>query len=257
MSLQAKQLTIGYANKNLAKELNLKLETGKMICLLGQNGVGKSTLLRTLSGLQPLICGQIIINDQVIENITRNELAKLLGIVTTEKIGLKSMTVQDLVSLGRYPYTNWLGLETDVDRTVINQAIATCKIEYLRYAKLGEISDGQLQKAMIARVLAQNTQYILLDEPTAHLDLVNRVEMFQLLKKISQEDQKGIIVSTHELDLSLQFSDELWLMNFNEPMTIGEPHALVSSGELNRVFHIEGFEFDFSNPKIRLIQSKE
>lgn len=253
-TLQIKGLSVGYATKEIARDINLTLDEGKLVCLLGQNGVGKSTLLRTLSNLQDPLSGQIELGDEAINQLDRRTLATKLGIITTEKIGMSNMTVRELVALGRYPYTNWIGQESEVDTLKIEEAISRCKINYIEKSKLSAISDGQFQKAMVARVLAQDTDVILMDEPTAHLDVVNRVEMFQLLQTIKKETGKSILISTHELDLSMQFADELWLMNFNEPIRTGTPEDLGLTGEIEKIFFHEEFHLDSRTGQVKLKQ---
>ncbi|UXX78091.1 ABC transporter ATP-binding protein [Reichenbachiella carrageenanivorans] len=251
-SLHINDLSVGYATKTIAKDINLTLGGGKLVCLLGQNGVGKSTLLRTLSNLQAPLSGNIHLGEKDIESLDRRELATKLGIITTEKIGMSNMTVRELVALGRYPYTNWIGQESEEDTQKIEEAISRCRINYIEQSKLAAISDGQFQKAMVARVLAQDTDIILMDEPTAHLDVVNRVEMFQLLQAIKNETGKSILISTHELDLSMQFADELWLMNFNAPILTGTPEDLGLSGEIEKVFFHEEFILDSRTGQVKL-----
>lgn len=253
-TLQIKGLSVGYATKEIARDINLTLDEGKLVCLLGQNGVGKSTLLRTLSNLQDPLSGQIELGGEAINQLDRRTLATKLGIITTEKIGMSNMTVRELVALGRYPYTNWIGQESEVDTLKIEEAISRCKINYIEKSKLSAISDGQFQKAMVARVLAQDTDVILMDEPTAHLDVVNRVEMFQLLQTIKKETGKSILISTHELDLSMQFADELWLMNFNEPIRTGTPEDLGLTGEIEKIFFHEEFYLDSRTGQVKLKQ---
>ncbi|WP_422362396.1 ABC transporter ATP-binding protein [Reichenbachiella sp.] len=253
-SLQIIGLSVGYATKEIARDINLSLGGGRLVCLLGQNGVGKSTLLRTLSNLQDPLAGKIEIDNQEIGQLDRRDLATKLGIITTEKIGMSNMTVRELVALGRYPYTNWIGQESEEDTEKIEEAISRCRINYIENAKLSAISDGQFQKAMVARVLAQDTDIILMDEPTAHLDVVNRVEMFQLLQSIKKETGKSILISTHELDLSMQFADDLWLMNFNAPIITGTPEDLGLSGEIEKVFFHEEFRLDSRTGQVKLKQ---
>lgn len=250
--LRTIDLNIGYPGKKIADGINLSLSHGKLVCLLGQNGVGKSTLLRTLSNLQDPLAGQITLGDHDIRSMDRRDLARQLGIITTEKIGMSNMTVRELVALGRYPYTNWIGQESIEDKLQIDAAIDRCKINYFENSKLSAISDGQFQKAMVARVLAQDTDIILMDEPTAHLDIVNRVEMFHLLQSITRDTNKSILISTHELDLSMQFADELWLMNFNEPIQTGIPEDLGLNGAIERIFFHEEFTLDSKSGRIRL-----
>ena len=240
--LETKNLAIGYGTKVIAQDLNLTAKTNEIICLLGQNGVGKSTLLRTISNLQSRLSGDILIEKNEIRLFDPQELARVLGIVTTDKIGAGNMTVRVLVTLGRHPYTNWLGRVSSTDQEKINQSITQCRIDYLVDKKIGDLSDGQRQKAMIARVLAQDTKIILLDEPTAHLDLINRAEIMRLLSEI--KETKSIIISTHELPLSMQFADKLWLMNFNESLISGTPEDLAISGKINQSFYENEFEID-------------
>ncbi|MFY0654604.1 MAG: ABC transporter ATP-binding protein [Cyclobacteriaceae bacterium] len=246
--LYTKELAIGYENTVICEDINLAFGTNQLVCLLGQNGVGKSTLLRTLSNLQPALNGDVFIGDYNLENWSREELATKLGIVTTEKITNPNMTVAELVSLGRYPYTNWLGQLGSDDQTIVKECISKCKIDYISNKKLGMLSDGQRQKAMIARVLAQNTNIILLDEPTAHLDLVNRAEIMNLLAEIKKD--LTIIISTHELALSMRYADQLLLMNFNAPMVCGTPEDLAISGEISKSFHEQGFEIDLNSGNV-------
>jgi len=240
--LSTKGLCIGYGVKAIGENINLAAHSNEMVCLLGQNGVGKSTLLRTLSNLQEPLSGNVLIEGNEINNLSHQQLSRILGIVTTDKIGIQNMTVRELVSLGRYPYTNWLGKLDAVDKAKVDESIALCKVDYIADKKMGDLSDGQRQKAMIARVLAQDTRIVLLDEPTAHLDLINRAEIMKLLSEIKQN--RCIIISTHELSLSMQFADKLWLMNFNKPMEAGIPEDLAIGGQINRSFHEQEFEID-------------
>ncbi len=240
--LSTKGLCIGYGEKVIGENINLEAHSNEMVCLLGQNGVGKSTLLRTLSNLQVPLSGNVLIGDNEINSLSHQELSRVLGIVTTDKIGIQNMTVKELVSLGRYPYTNWLGKLDAADKAKVDESITLCKVDYIADKKIGDLSDGQRQKAMIARVLAQDTRIVLLDEPTAHLDLINRAEIMKLLSEIKQN--RCIIISTHELSLSMQFADKLWLMNFNQPMVTGIPEDLALGGQINRSFHEQEFEID-------------
>lgn len=240
--LSTKGLCIGYGEKVIGENINLEAHSNELVCLLGQNGVGKSTLLRTLSNLQEPLAGNVLIEGNKINNLSHQVLSRILGIVTTDKIGIQNMTVKELVSLGRFPYTNWLGKLDAADKAKVDESIALCKVDYIADKKIGDLSDGQRQKAMIARVLAQDTRIVLLDEPTAHLDLINRAEIMNLLSEIKQN--RCIIISTHELALSMQFADKLWLMNFNEPMEAGIPEDLALGGQINRSFHEQEFEID-------------
>lgn len=248
--LSAKALSIGYGDKIISGDIELSLRTGELVCILGQNGVGKSTLLRTLSNLQPPVGGSVELEGKPLGAHDIGFLGKKIGIVTTEKVGVPNMSVRELVGLGRFPYSDWLGRLSAHDHEVVEAAISQCRINYLADKKLMTLSDGQRQKAMIARVLAQETDIILLDEPTAHLDLVNRAEVMQLLSSIKAEQQKCILVSTHELPLSLQFADKLWLMNYNQPMIQGAPEDLAISGQLGDVFFHDRFDLDVLTGKV-------
>ncbi|UXP32144.1 ABC transporter ATP-binding protein [Reichenbachiella agarivorans] len=255
-ALSTAHLSIGYGEKIIASEVSLALQPGQLICLLGQNGVGKSTLLRTLSGTQTPLSGEVMIGEEKLSNMDRKDLAKQIGIITTDKIGMSNMSVRELVALGRFPYTNWIGKESTEDKRKIQESIDLCKINYIEHAKLGTLSDGQFQKAMVARALAQDTDFILMDEPTAHLDIVNRIDMFGLFAAIKSKTQKAILVSTHELDLSLQFADQLWLMDFNSAIVSGDPASLIQSGAITKIFHHEEYEIDLSNAKSMIRRKK-
>ncbi len=246
--LAARDLAIGYDSKIIGRAINLTVKPGQLICLLGQNGVGKSTLLRTLAMTQPALGGQILLHGKSPEDMSSGELARQLGIVTTEKVGVPAMTVRELVGLGRYPYTNWLGRLSANDHSKVEEAITRCRINYIADKRISDLSDGQRQKAMIARVLAQDTDVILLDEPTAHLDLINRVEVMKLLHDIKKD--KCIVVSTHELALSMQFADQFWLMHFNAAISTGAPEDLAWQGKLSRAFYQDDFQVDVLTGKV-------
>ena len=247
ISIQTTNLTIGYYSKkntiSVANNINLSLQKGKMVCVLGKNGIGKSTLLRTLSKVQPQLLGDIFINGQNLENITNTKLAQKMSLVLTEKIPENNLTVYELIALGRQPYTNWVGQLTNEDKMQIEIAIQQTNCQDIIHKKHTELSDGQLQKVMIARALSQNTELIILDEPTAHLDIQNRIETFQLLKKLSLELQKTIIISTHEINLALQLSDQLWLMN-DGVMLSGKTTSLIENGSVANLFSSELVTFD-------------
>lgn len=234
--LEIKGLQIGYKSKSLAANIDLSVQRGEMICLLGQNGVGKSTLLRTLVGLQNPLSGDVRIDDVDVCNVQKRILARKLGYISTQRAGVANMRVSELVSLGRYPYTNLMGVHKAEDLAMIEEAISTCRINYISESKLGEISDGQYQKAILAKSMAQDTDFIIMDEPTAHLDVVNRLEIFELLKKIKKEKNKGLVISTHELGLALRSADKIWLMDYNQPIVVGTPKELLSTGAIEKIF---------------------
>ncbi|MDA0195951.1 MAG: ABC transporter ATP-binding protein [Bacteroidetes bacterium] len=250
--LKAQNLTIGYGKKTIQSGLEISLIEGEVVCLLGQNGVGKTTLLQTLAGMILPIGGSILIRELEFGDYSRLELAKTLGIVTTEKITAAGLTVLEVLMSGRYPHQQWMSSPNDTDFEAIHKAVSLTKIKYILDSKLTELSDGQRQKVMIARALVQDGDIILLDEPTAHLDLNNRVEIIRLLRDIATDQKKALLISTHEVNLALQFADKLWLMDFGEPLVQGTPDDLLNSGKLNRIFHTKDFEYDFRTGKISL-----
>lgn len=245
--INTKNLSSGYASKKqtktIATQLNIELEVGKMVCLLGQNGIGKSTLLRTLTKVQPALEGDIFIDKTKLETFTNIELAKTLSLVLTERLPDSSLTVFELVALGRQPFTNWIGYLTNVDMEIILEAFEKTNTKHLMNAKYYELSDGQLQRVLIARALAQNTSIIVLDEPTAHLDLHHTINTFSLLKKLALEFNKTIIISTHEINLALQLADELWLMSPSKFIS-GTTSALIENNELSALFKSKHITFN-------------
>ena len=240
-------LSIGYKTKKetivIAKNLNLELTSDKLITLVGANGIGKSTLLRTLTGIQKPLSGDVFFAEKNINSFDTLELAQNLSLVLTEKLPPSNLTVFELIALGRQPYTNWLGKLSDDDLKVVNDVMHLVQIEHLAEKKHFEISDGQLQKVMIARALAQETSIIILDEPTTHLDLFHKVSVFKLLKKLSQETNKCILFSTHDIDLAIQLSDEMIVMT-EENIVQDQPCNLISKGVFNSLFKDETITFD-------------
>lgn len=240
-------LSIGYHTKSqhhvIAENLNLKLAPGQLISMVGANGIGKSTLLRTLTGIQKPLSGAVLLNEKNIQDYQALELAQNLSLVLTEKLPQSNLTVFELIALGRQPYTNWLGTLSEEDYQKINRAIALTHIEHLVAKKHHEISDGQLQIVLIARALAQDTPLIILDEPTTHLDLLHKVSVFKLLKKLSQETDKCILFSTHDIDLAIQLSDEMIVMT-EENVVQDQPCNLITQGVFSSLFKDESISFD-------------
>ncbi len=248
--VESKNLSIGYGSKVIYSNLNLNLEKGEVICLLGQNGVGKSTLLRTLSGLIEPLAGEISIDGKLLSLFSKSELAKIISIVTTEKLSAAGLTVLDILMAGRYPHQPWLNSPNEEDFRSIQNAITQTNIEYLLDMKLHELSDGQRQKVMIARAIVQDGNLIFLDEPTIHLDLTNRVEVMKLLRDIATNHNKSLLISTHELNLAMQFADKLWLMDFSAPIISGTPEDLAISDDLSKIFHHQDFDYDLITSKV-------
>lgn len=245
--LEIKNLSIGYSSKRenttIAKDLNLALTKGNLICLLGKNGIGKSTLLKTITQSIPEISGEVLLDNKPLNNYNPMELAKLIGVVFTEKIPLSNLTVYELIALGRQPYTNWIGTLNKEDKKQIEKAVNYTDLHNLLQKRCNELSDGQLQRAMICRVLAQNTKIIILDEPTAHLDVQHKMETFKLLQNLAHQLNKSILVSTHEIQLALQMADNLWLMN-DKGIIAGEAKELVKNDKISSLFDSDKIYFD-------------
>ena len=250
--LSTSNLSIGYKAKTssvtIAENLNLNFCEGKLIALIGANGIGKSTLLRTITGIQNPISGTVLLNGKNIHELDALTLAQNLSVVLTEKLPPSNLTVWEVIALGRQPYTNWIGKLTDYDITKVNEAIELTQISHLTSKKHYEISDGQLQIVLIARALAQDTPLIILDEPTTHLDLLHKVVLFKLLKKLTQETGKCILFSTHDIDMAIQLSDEMIIMT-PENVIQDQPCNLILKGSFNTLFQDEHIVFDSEKGK--------
>jgi iron complex transport system ATP-binding protein len=235
--LSAAELDVGFAAHPqilLFENLNLALLPGELVCFMGPNGVGKSTLIRTLAGLQKPLRGMVHIGNKNTE--------QAVAVVLTDKVAAGNMTALELVTYGRYPYLDWNIRLSRTDEVAISHAMEAARVVQLGNKKLYELSDGQLQMVMIARALAQETPILLLDEPTAHLDLNNRVEIMNLLRKVAHEKNKAVLVATHELDLALQTADFIWLAGENKKLLNGIPEDLVLNGSFDRIFKLKGFD---------------
>ncbi len=245
--LSTSNLSIGYTAKGskkiIAENINLSIKQGKLISLVGGNGIGKSTLLRTLTGIQKPLSGTVLLNNKNISSYQSIYLAQNLSLVLTEKLPPSNLSVFELIALGRQPYTNWLGKLSAEDLDKINDAISLTHTEHLIDKKNYEISDGQLQIVLIARAIAQDTAVIILDEPTTHLDLHHKVSVFKLLKKLSQETNKSILFSTHDIDLAIQVSDEMIVMT-ESSVEQDQPCNLITKGVFNSLFKDSSITFD-------------
>ena len=254
--LSTSNLSIGYKIKKsttiIAENLNLNLEKGKLIALIGANGIGKSTLLKTITGSQKPIAGSVLLNNKEIQHFRPLILAQHLSLVLTEKLPPSNLTVFELIALGRHPFTNWIGKLSDEDYLQIKKAINLTQISDLLEKKHHEISDGQLQKVLIAKALVQDTPLIILDEPTTHLDLLNKVALFKLLKKLTQETQKCILFSTHDIDMAIQISDEMIIMTPEKTMQ-EQPCTFIEKGTFSTLFKDENIIFDNEKGKFLII----
>lgn len=253
--LHTRELQTGYRQGGLKIPVSgplpeLTIGAGQLICLLGPNGSGKSTLLRTLAGLQPALAGSVEIEGR--SGFSPGELAKKISLVLTDKVMGNQLDVYSLVALGRYPWSDWLGGLRETDTIAIQRAIDSTDISGLLDRKLHTLSDGENQKVMLARALAQDTPLLMLDEPTAHLDLPSRIRLMRLLHRLARKLGKGILLSTHELDLALQVADEVWLLQAREPLHKGAPEDLILNGVFESVFAREDVVFDRSAGVFRI-----
>ncbi len=254
--LQTENLTVGYGGRRekphvIARGLNLALPAGSLVCLLGPNGVGKSTLLRTLAGLQRPLTGRVRLGNDDIHTLSPRQLAKRLSVVLTERVDAGLLSAYALVALGRHPYTNWRGDFSRHDVEMVDKAIVAVGAEVLAARPFHELSDGEKQKVMIARALAQEPDVMILDEPTAYLDLPRRVEIMMILRRLAHEQGKTVLLSTHDLDLALRSADVVWLME-NGRIHTGAPEDLVIGGQLAHAFANEGVHFDVMSGSFRV-----
>lgn len=247
-TVEIRNLSIGYKTKNnstpLVESLSAKLFGAELTCLLGANGVGKSTLLRTLSGFLSKLEGEIRILGKSIDAYSDKDLARVIGIVLTERPNIENLSVTELIGLGRSPYTGFWGRLNAVDEAVVKNVISWMKIEELADRSVLTLSDGEWQKVMIAKTLAQETPLIYLDEPTAFLDFPSKVEIMRLLLDLSHQAGKTVFLSTHDLELALQIADTLWLMDKKRGITVGTPDELRLNGTIEHFFQCDGVLFD-------------
>ena len=246
ISLSSSQLSAGYTsgkeNTIIVQNVNLRLKRGSFTTMVGINGSGKSTLLRTLAGLQKPISGGVLLQNSLLNTIGIEKKAKKLSVVLTGQYISKNLTVLELVALGRQPYTNWLGKLSQEDKDQILNALSATELEDLKNTACHALSDGQFQRALIARALAQNTEVILLDEPTTHLDLHHKAAIFSLLKTIAHEQQKTILCTSHDIELVLEMSDEMIVIHDRNAIQ-NTPKNLIDSGVFEHLFpdNIIGF----------------
>lgn len=250
-NISVKKLHIGYGKKQIANAINFDLNAGELCAIVGINGIGKSTLLRTLANLQPKLDGEITLQTSELSKLSVLEQSKLVSIVLTETIASKNLTVSELVALGRQPYTNWLGTLNQNDTALIESSINLFELNDLKNRKCYELSDGQLQRVLIARAMVQDTPIILLDEPTTHLDLYHKVQILKLLKQLVKEHQKAILFTTHEIDLAIQLCDKILLLDGKEN-PFGAPCELIEHGCFETLFPSEAVQFDSKTGSFRV-----
>jgi iron complex transport system ATP-binding protein len=247
--LQAEWLTIGYAlgrrqSRVVAADLTLALSRGELVCLLGPNGAGKSTLLRTLAGLQAPLHGRVSLDGEDLHRMSALERARRLSVVLTERVTAGMLTGYDIVSLGRQPHTDWTGRLTARDHAAVRAALEAVDATALAGRQLAELSDGERQRMMVARAVAQEPRVMVLDEITAFLDLPRRVEIMRLLARLAHRSGTAIVVSTHDLELALRTADRVWLFGAGGRIECGAPEDLVLTGAFEQAFAADGLTFD-------------
>ena len=234
--ITATELAVGYGKKQLLQNMQLHLATGQLITLVGRNGAGKSTLLHTLAGLIPPLAGKMVHQTLDWRQIGSKEKARLMSLVLTEKDFFGNLRVSDLVAMGRYAHLNWWGKLNATDLRWIAWAMSVTQLSHLKHRTIASLSDGERQKALIARALAQNTPYLLLDEPTAHLDPANKLMIFELLQLLATDYHKAILISTHEIHLALNHAHQVWVVEPHKTLGQYTPHELLNSQILEKTF---------------------
>lgn len=249
-------LDTGYSDRKhttvITHDINASLYSRELTCLLGPNGAGKSTLLKTLTAFLPPLKGEILIKGRPLDAYSESELSKIIGVVLTERLNINNMSVDELVGMGRSPYTGFWGHMSADDRLIVEESIALVGIEGLKGRMVQTLSDGERQKVMIAKALAQETPVIFLDEPTAFLDYPSKVEIMLLLQKLSRTKDKTVFLSTHDLELALQIADKVWLLDKPHGMTIGTPEEVALNGSISAYFQRNGLEFDVEHRIFRI-----
>lgn len=241
--IELKNLSTGYGRHTVSANLNATLQSGRLTCLLGPNGVGKSTLLRTLCGFQPPLEGRMELDGKDMAQLSRKEMSRSIGVVLTERPDVADMRASDMVALGRTPYTGFWGTLGTEDRNRVDEAMQLVGITHLAHRMIHTLSDGERQKVMIAKALAQQTPVILLDEPTAFLDFPSKVETMRLLHRLAHESGKTVFLSTHDLETAIQLSDDLWLLSA-DGLESGTADSLSADGSLERFVSCNGIRFD-------------
>lgn len=253
--LSLENLTIGYRNgrkaKVVADGINASLRRGELVALVGRNGAGKSTLLRTLSAYIPPLGGNVRYRNGDVSAMTNNDIAKHISVVLTENVRT-AINVRDLVSLGRTPYTNFVGYLTRKDRAAVDKAMDVMGIVHLEQRTIDTLSDGERQKCMVAKALAQETPLLLLDEPTAFLDFGSKVSLYRKLVSLARENGKAILVSTHDLELAVRLADRMWILGGGK-LSEGCVEELSASGALRELIGDAGIRYDNKEKRIEIL----
>lgn len=251
MSIRLTEITLAYGKRILLEGASALLPQGSLTALIGRNGTGKSTLLRVVAGLEPPVRGSIRLCDRTLSTLTPLQRAETVSVVTTDRVRIANLACEDVVALGRAPYTNWIGRMQQADRGIVERSLARVGMAAFARKTLDRMSDGECQRVMIARALAQDTPVILLDEPTAFLDLTNRYELALLLRQLAHEEGKCILFSTHDLDVALTLCDSVALID-TPALHLLPAEEMAASGHIERLFAGEGITFDAATQRIRL-----
>jgi iron complex transport system ATP-binding protein len=242
--LIVENLSIGFRENNtemvLASGMNFSLNPGELVCLIGPNGAGKSTLIRTLAGLQPSLDGSITLLNRPIASYSSRQIAQLVSLVLTTPVQVINMTAFDIVALGRHPFTNWLGHITNQDKKIVTQSIKAVGAEQFTHREITHLSDGERQKIMVARALAQQPKVMILDEPTAFLDFPNRVEILAMLHRLANKSDQAVLLSTHDLNLAISIADKMMIMDDMGTLSVGAPEDLIIDGSFEKAFNPAG-----------------
>jgi iron complex transport system ATP-binding protein len=244
--LLLRNAAVGYGSTTVVGGINAEVRGGELVCLLGKNGAGKSTLLRSMMGLQSMLSGEVLLGNSNVNDLGAKAMATKIALVLTDRVEISNMTVYELVSAGRIPYTGFTGMLSAADKQIIKDSLGTVGVADFAQKSVLELSDGERQKVMIAKALAQQTPIIMLDEPTAHLDLINKLRLMKLLRDLAHNQGKAIIISTHDLDLALQSADKVWLLQNDNTLRSGVPEELVLNGAFEKAFAEADIAFDYT-----------
>jgi len=244
MYFSTKQLSVGYSGKVLIHDINLSVEKGRILTLIGPNGSGKSTILKTITRHLEKIAGVIVLENQNLAKLSNKELAKRLSVMLTERINPELMTCEQVVAMGRYPYTNYFGTMTAQDREIVKESLRMVRAEELADRPFTDISDGQRQRIMLARAICQQPEIIVLDEPTSYLDIRHKIELLDILRKMASEKNVAVVMSLHEIDLAAKVSDQIICVKGDQIRLFGTPEEVFSDESVKNLYELESGSFN-------------